>query len=106
MTNTPPDELANWLDRIDVQPEDVVTIDRFREALKRNLHEGQEEVTASQVNSMYEIANATFFEGPIANIREIRFTVRGREQTRFVIPETRGLFGMKSVLDFLRGLRK
>jgi len=106
MADTPPDELANWLDRIDVQPEDVVTIDRFREALKRNLGAGQEEVSNSQVNSMYEIANATFFSAPIANIREIRFTVRGREQTRFVIPEAKGLFGIKSVLDFLRGLRK
>ena len=62
---------------------------------------GQGISTKKQRDALFKAGETKFLELPQNNISRIEFEINGKPQTRFTIPNARGLFNFKSVLKFL-----
>lgn len=99
-------QFSQFLDRLDISPEDLVTKERFKSKLNQIL-EAEFGTTASnkQVEGLYPVANTRYFEAPLAGVREVQFQQGKTLQTRFVIPGMRGLFGLDRVMSIFGARR-
>lgn len=100
------DEAADFLDRLDVDIDDVIDKTTFAKRLDDIFQENRIAfATRKQVDALFPIAEQKFFDFAPVGIRRVEFTIRGRPQTRFTLPQQRGLFNFKSALSFFRNLK-
>ena len=97
-------EAVEFLDRLDLDVNDFESKKIFEEKLFQVFQSsGQPIATQKQVNALFEIGNTQFLDFPSNNITRIEFERGGKTQTRFTLPNARGLFNFQSALKFLRG---
>lgn len=98
---------SDILERFDFELDDLVDKKAFSKALNDKLQLRQDpRASQNQIDSFFDLFDITATKFPDAGIRKIEFTRLGQNQVRFVLPERRGLFGIKSALDFFKKLGK
>lgn len=96
-------EAVEFLDRLDIDVNDFENQKVFAEKLTDIFVKGgQPFPTQKQMQALFDIGEVQFLDFPTNNINRIEFTQRGKQVTRFTLPNSRGLFNFKSALKFLR----
>lgn len=98
-------EAADFLQRLDIDVDDLESKSVFTSKLIDIFARGGHATpTFRQIDTLFDIGEKTFLDFPSVGIRRIEFERLGKPQTRFVIPNIRGLFGFDRALDALRRL--
>lgn len=100
------EEAQDFLDRLDLEPEDFESYKTVKKAMD-DLFEDVYGVpaTAKQASVIFEAGDLTKVEFPQYGIQKITFISRGIEQTRYVLPFQRGLFGFDKALNLFKALK-
>ena len=103
---TDSEEVAqDFLDRLDLDPEDFesrATVQKALDELFQDVY--GVDATDKQVDTIFKAGDLSKVQFPNAGIQTITFMSRGKEQTRYIIPFARGLFGFESALNLFKNL--
>jgi hypothetical protein len=92
-----------FLERLEITSEDVVTKEIFAAKLKSRFDRaGMGKPTEKQIDVMFQSADTTFLSFPNSGITRIVSQKFSGKNTRFGIQGQRGLFGIAKAIKFLR----
>ena len=63
-----------------------------------------EKPSAKQLDALFSAGSTSKLDFFSKGINRIEFTVNGRQQIRFTLPNKRGLFGITKAIGFLKGV--
>lgn len=100
------EELAqDFLDRLDLEPEDFESRDTVQKAMNSLFQDVYGiDATFSQVDAIFNAGDLSKVQFPNLGIQKITFLNRGKEQTRYILPFQKGLFGFERALDLFKAL--
>lgn len=95
------EEAFDFLQRLDIDVEDMASRFDFESKLRVMFQsDGMLPPTRKQTTTLFGIAERKLVNFPEANIKRVEFTIFGKIQTRFILPNQRGLFGFSKALAF------
>ena len=101
--NTPEEDIFEFLNRLDIQPESYESFQTFSSALDTIFEQSLGyPATDNQKERLFEMGDITNKEFPQVGIRKIQFKLYSSLQTRYVLPGLRGLFGFEKTLSYFR----
>lgn len=100
---TDDNDAFEFLERLEIDVEDVVTKDIFISKLnERFSRAGMALPSDKQIDTLFRVADETMLSFPNSGITRIQSSHFSGSNTRFGISGQRGLFGIKKALAFLR----